>query len=32
MEKVTQWIMDNWGAIVAFFDKLYGTIKAIIEG
>jgi hypothetical protein len=29
MEK---WIMDNWAAIVAFFDKLYAIIKDIIEG
>lgn len=27
-----QWIMDNWAAIVAFFDKLYGIIKDIING
>jgi hypothetical protein len=29
MEK---WIMENWAAIVAFFDKLYAIIKDIIEG
>ena len=29
MEK---WIMENWAAIIAFFDKLYAIIKDIIEG
>ena len=29
MEK---WIIDNWAAIVAFFDKLYSIVKDIIEG
>jgi hypothetical protein len=29
MEK---WIMENWAAIVAFFDKLYAIIKDIVEG
>ena len=27
-----QWIMDNWAAIVAFFDKLFAIISEIIEG
>ena len=25
-----KWIMDNWAAIVAFFDKLYGIVEAIL--
>ena len=28
MEK---WIMENWAAIVAFFDKLFDIITKIIE-
>ena len=27
---MAQWIMDNWAAIVAFFDKLYGIVEAIL--
>lgn len=27
-----KWIMENWAAIVAFFDKLYKVIVGIIEG
>lgn len=26
-----QWIMDNWAAIVAFFDKLYSIVEAILS-
>ena len=25
------WIMENWAAIVAAFDKLYNVIKEIIS-
>lgn len=27
MEK---WIMENWAAIVAFFDKIFGIVEAIL--
>ncbi len=30
MEKITQWIMDNWSAITGFFEKLYEAVKTII--
>lgn len=26
-----KWIMENWAAIVAFFDKLFGIVKSILE-
>ena len=32
MEDIKTWIVDNWAAIVAFFDKLYSIIEEIIEG
>lgn len=25
-----QWIMDNWAAIVAFFDKIFSIVEAIL--
>lgn len=28
---IAKWIKDNWAAIVAFFDKLFGVIEGIIE-
>ncbi len=28
---MAQWIMDNWAAIVAFFDKVYAIVKGILE-
>ena len=27
---MAQWIMDNWAAIVAFFDKIFGIVEAIL--
>ena len=27
-----KWIMENWAAIVAFFDKLFAIVTEIIEG
>lgn len=27
--EMAQWIMDNWAAIVAFFDKLFGSLVEI---
>ena len=27
MAELKQWIMDNWGAIVAFFEQVYEYIK-----
>ena len=27
MEK---WIMENWAAIVAFFDKIFGIVEKIL--
>ena len=32
MENISKWIMDNWAAIVVFFDKLYEVVVGIIEG
>lgn len=29
---IAKWIKDNWAAIVAFFDNLFGVIEKIIEG
>ncbi len=26
-----KWIMENWAAIVAFFDKLFNIVKEILE-
>jgi hypothetical protein len=31
MEKVFEWIQDNWASIVAAFDKLYAVIKDILS-
>lgn len=28
---IKKWIVDNWAAIVAFFDKLFKVIEGIIE-
>ena len=28
---MAEWIMANWAAIVAFFDKLFAIIEDIIE-
>ncbi len=25
------WIMENWAAIVAFFDKIFSIVEAILE-
>lgn len=25
-----KWIMDNWAAIVAFFDKIFSIVEAIL--
>lgn len=25
------WIMNNWAAIVAFFDKFFGILEGILE-
>ena len=27
---IAAWIKDNWAAIVAFFDKLFGILEDII--
>lgn len=27
-----KWIMENWAAIVAFFDKLFAIVTEIING
>ena len=27
-----KWIMENWAAIVAFFDKLFAVITEVING
>ena len=27
---MAEWIVNNWAAIVAFFDKFYGILKGII--
>ncbi len=31
MENVKNWIVDNWAAIVAFFDKLFAIVSDIVE-
>jgi len=31
MENIGAWIKDNWAAIVAFFDKIFGIVEAILE-
>ena len=28
---MADWIMENWAAIVAFFDKIFGIVEAILE-
>lgn len=25
-----KWIMENWAAIVAFFDKVFGLVESIL--
>ena len=27
---MAQWIMDNWAAIVAFFDKVFGLVEKLL--
>ncbi len=27
---MAQWITDNWAAIVAFFDKIFAIVEAIL--
>lgn len=31
MEVIFQWIMDNWGKIVAFAEKFFAVIAEIAE-
>ena len=31
MEDIKTWIVDNWAAIVAFFDKIFGIVEKILE-
>ena len=27
---MAEWIMDNWAAIVAFFDKVFGLVEKLL--
>ena len=27
---MANWIMDNWAAIVAFFDKVFGLVEKLL--
>ena len=31
MENIGAWIMNNWAAIVAFFDKLFANLVALAD-